>query len=359
MKAILNSLGEPLQEVIRYDEAHKKAGQPIILNAMEQKLCNFLQREFDNKFKNTLGYEINITTLTTIMKKVSEQKFFSCPPADYMAIRVGEGAWSSNLVTYRSFQLGDDFATGILNTGLNNARMASADAGVDSLPINVYDWAKEITWTIIDLQKAAKAGNWDLITSKERSRKTNWDLGIQAVAFLGLAGNSNVLGLFNQPGITTDTATITKPLNSMTPAELSAFAAQVLNLYRANCARTAMPSNFTIPESDYLGLATPTSDVFPILSKLDLLQNTFRSMTMNKNFKLLPCAYGDSAYNTFGKQCYALYNNDEESLRMNVPVDYTNTLANSINNFSFQNAAFGEFTGVLAIRPAELYYFKY
>lgn len=359
METIFNALGEPLQEVIRYDEGHKKAGKPIILNQMEQRLCNILQREFDNKFKNSLGYEINITTLTTIMKKVSEQKFFHIAPADYIPIRVGEGAWSSNLVTYRSFQLGDDFATGLLNTGLNNSRMASADAGVDSLPINVYDWAKEIMWTIIDLNKAAKAGNWDLITSKERSRKTNWDLGIQKIAFLGLSGNSNVLGLFNQSGITTDTNTLKAPISGLSSADLSAFAAAVLNVYRANCQRTAMPTNFTIPESDYLGLATPTSDTFPILSRLDLLQNTFRSMTGKKDFKILPCAYGDKAYSGASVQYYALYNADEESLRMNIPVDYTNTLANSINNFSFQNAAFGEFTGVLAIRPQELYYFQF
>ncbi len=54
---------------------------------------------------------------------------------------------------------------------------------------------------------------------------------------------------------------------------------------------------------------------------------------------------------------YSLYNYDEESLRMDIPVDYTNTLANSIDNFSFQNVGYGQFTGVLAYRPLELMYF--
>lgn len=354
MSTILNALGEPLQEVVRNDE-----GKPIVLNKQEQKLANFLQRRFDNEYKNSLGYEINITTLTTILKKVSEQKFFEIPFADYLPVRVGEGAWSSNLVTYRAFALSDDFGTGILNTGANSARLASSDAGVDSVTINVYDWAKEITWTIIDLQKAAKAGNWDLVTSKEKSRKRNWDLGLQKIAFLGLAGNSNVLGLFNQAGITTDTATLTNAISNLSSADLSTFAKQVLKVYRANCNYTAMPNRFVIPESDFLGLATPTSDTYPILSRLDLLQNTFRSMTGNKDFQILKCAYGDKTVSGASVQYYALYNSDEESLRMNLPVDYTNTLANSLNNFSFQNVAYGEFTGVQAIRPLELYYFQY
>lgn len=356
MKAILNALGEPLREIIR-----DAKGEPIILTKHEQIIANQIQKEYNAK-RNALGYEINITTLTTIMKKVSLQKFFHIAPADYLPVRVGEGAWSSNLVTYRSFQIGDDFSTGVLNTGNNNTRLAVADAGVDSVPINVYNWAKEIGWTIMDLEMAAKAGNWDLITAKEKARKTNWDLGIQSVAFLGLSGNSNILGLLNQSGITTDVATITQPINAMSPAQLSTFIGSILNLYRSNCNRTAFPTHFIIPESDYLGLALPSSSSYPILSIMDLMQNTFRTMTGNKDFKILPCAYGDPAYNTaagINKHCYVLLNYDEESIRMDIPVDYTNTLANSLNNFAFSNVGYGQFTGAMAYRPLELYYFQY
>lgn len=85
-------------------------------------------------------------------------------------------------------------------------------------------------------------------------------------------------------------------------------------------------------------------------------------MTKNQNFKILPNAYGDTAYNTdagIAKQRYVLTNYEEESIRMDVPVDYTNTLANSIDNFNFQNVGYGQFTGVLAYRPAELLYFSF
>ena len=100
------------------------AGKPITLTEKEQRIANQNQR-----IVNALGYEVNITTLTTIVKKVTEQKFFEIAPADYMPIRVGEGAWSSNLVTYRSYQLSDDFSTGVINTGGNSARLAVGDAG--------------------------------------------------------------------------------------------------------------------------------------------------------------------------------------------------------------------------------------
>ena len=330
-------------------------GKEILLNQREQRLANYNQ-----KVCNDLGYQIDITSLTTIMKKISEQKFFEIPPADYIPLRVGEGAWSSQLTTYRSFNLADDFATGIINTGGSDSRLATADAGVDSLTVLVKNWAKTIGWTIMDLEQAARAGNWDLVTAKERSRKKNWDLGIQRVAFLGL--NSSVLGLFTQAGITNNTTLIVKPISTMTGAELKSFVTNVLGIYRANNNRTAWPSHFVIPEDDYLGLAGPSSADFPLKSVLQVLEETFQTMTKNKGFKILPCAYADAGAPqavSATKDFYALYNSVEESLRMDIPVDYTNTLANSVDNFSFNNVGYGQFTGVLAYRPKELMYFSF
>lgn len=336
-------------------------GELIVLNAREQRVADACQRQL-----NALGYEINITTLTTIMKKITEQKFFEIAPADYVPIRVGEGSWSSNLVTYRSYNLSDDFSTGVINLGTNNSRLAVGDAGVDSLTIPVLNWAKEIQWTIFDLEEAAKSGNWDLVTAKEKARKKNWDLGIQKVAFLGLPGapgatNPNCLGLLNQPNVTINTTLLTEPISGLaaTPTALSTFIASILNAYRANSQRSAWPTHFIIPESDYLGLATPSSPTFPLKSILQLMQETFQTMTGNKNFKILPSAYADAAYSGYANQVYTLLNYAEESIRMDIPVDYTNTLANSINNFNFQNVGYGQFTGVLAYRPLELYYLQF
>jgi hypothetical protein len=338
-------------------------GKPIILNEKERYHATWMQRQVNERFGNALGYEIPITTLTTIMKKITEQKFFNVPPAKYLPVRVGEGAWSSNLTTYRSFDMADEFETGMINTGGQNARMATGDAGVDALNIKVNNWAKAIGWSIFDLELAAKSGNWDIVTAKERARKRNWDLGIQRVAFLGARGSNGAtgscLGLLNQSGITVNTTVITKAISSMTPAELKTFQKNVLEAYRANNNRTAWPTHFIIPESDYNGLASQSSEDFPIKSVLQLLEEAFQVITGNAQFKILPLAYADVAYSGFSYQQYVLLNYDEESVRMDIPVDYTNTLANSIDNFSFQNAGYGQFTGVLAYRPLEMLYFQY
>lgn len=333
-------------------------GQPIVLGERAQRVANSLQRQ-----TNALGYEINITSLTTILAKISEQKFFEIAPADYIPLKVGEGAWSSNLVKYRSFELGDEFETGVINTGGQNSRLATADAGVDALSIKVFNWAKSIGWSLFDLELAAKSGNWDLVTAKEKARKKNWDLGIQRVAFLGSRGDNGVggscLGLLNQAGITINTSVVPKAISSMNTTELKALQADIIEKYRSNCARTAWPTHFIIPESDFNGLAAQASPDFPIKSTLQVLEEAFKIITRNDKFKILPLAYGDAAYSGLGVQRYVLLNHDEDSLVMNIPVDYTNTLANSIDNFSFQNVGYGQYSGVLVLRPLEMMYFQY
>lgn len=339
-------------------------GEVITLTEAEQYHADYTQKLVNERFRNVLGYEIPITTLTTVMKKITEQSFYEIPPADYLPIRVGEGAWSSNLVTYRSFAMGDEFETGVINQGANNSRLASADAGVDSLSIKVFNWAKSIGWNIIDLEQAIKAGNWDIVSAKEEARKRNWDLGIQRIAFLGSRGDNSSTGacqgLLNMSGVSVNTL-ITAPISGLSVGDLKTFCQKVIEAYRSNCNRTAWPSHFILPESDFNGLASQASADFPIKSVLAVLEETFKLITRKADFKILPLAYGDAAYNVseVNKQCYVLLNYDEKSVRMDIPVDYTNTLANSIDNFSFQNVAYGQFTGVLPYRPAEVLYFQY
>lgn len=343
-------------------------GEVIKLSPKEQYHANYMQKIVNERFGNELGYEINITTLTTIVKKVSEQKFFELAPADYLPVKVGEGTWSSNLTTYRSFDMAGEFEDGIINTGGQNSRLATADSGIDALNIKVYPWAKSVGWSIFDLELAAKSGNWDIVASKEKARKRNWDLGIQRVAFLGANGlngsNGSCLGLLNQPGVTVNTTLIQKPLSEMSPEELKVFLKGSLEAYRSNCNRTAWPTHLHIPESDYNGLSTQSSPDFPIKSTLELLEEAFQTSTRNKQFKILPVAYADADYHAGvasieGKNVYTLMRYDEESVRMDIPLDYTNTQANSLENFNFQNAGYGQFTGVLAYRPLEMLYFTH
>lgn len=341
-------------------------GEPIVLNAMEKAHAAWTQKMVNDRFGNALGYEVPITTLTQIVKKVSEQKLYDIAFADYLPVRVGEGTFMSNLTTYRSFDIAGNFEDGIIDTGASNMRQAIGDAGVDALNIKIFNWVKQCGWTIFDLEQAAKSGNWDLVSAKEKTRKRNWDLGLQRVSFLGARGqngsNGAALGLLNQAGITKDTTLIVKAISSMSPTELSAFQQAAIQRFRVNCNYTAYPTHLIVPESDYNGMAAQAAPDFPVKSILQLLEDAFKVITQNSNFKILPLAYAQAANaggvlpTEFATQMYVFLNYDEETVRMDIPLDYTNTLANSIDNFMFQNSGYGQFTGVLAYRPLELYY---
>jgi hypothetical protein len=355
---------------------YNSEGKQIVLNAQEKYVAEYWQRKINEVLKqrmtNAVGYEISMTTLTTVIKKVSEQKFYTIPIAKYVPLVVGAAPYATDILLYRAFDLADQFETGYMNMGGQNARQAVVDTAVDALRAKQVNWGKSIGWSIFELQTAMRAGSWDMVASKEKARKTNWDLGLQRIAFLGANGqngtNGSVFGLLNQAGAVNNTSVITKPLSSMTPLELKAFIGAMLTAYRLNTGRTAYPTNLTIPESDWNGLAAPSSPEFPIKSTIALLQETFREVTMNPNFQVQPVAYADAAVNSlylpagstnYNKQIYTLYNNSEDALVMHVGVDYTSTLANSLDNFYFQNTAYGQHTGVVLLRPLELMYFTY
>lgn len=348
--------------------------KPIVLNEMERDnvkwMANNLYSQYGKRgFQNSLGYEVAITTLTSISKKISEQKFYRLAPADYLPVLVGQAPWSSNITTYRSFMISDVFESGIVDLSGNQARLSEADAAVDAVNIRIYNWAKSNAYSIFDLELAAKSGNWDLVSAKEKSRKTNWDLGIQKVAFLGAAGQNgsggSCLGLLNQPGVTINTTLITQSLSSMSYTQLATFQQNVLAQYRINNNFTAMPTHFVIPENDFNGLAAQSSPQFPVKSTLQLLEEAFQVTTGNKGFKILPCVYAQAANaggvlpSAAATGIYTLLNYDEESLKMEIPLDYHTTLANSNNNFQFQSAALAQFTGCLLLRPLELFYMAF
>ncbi len=202
-----------------------------------------------------------------------------------------------------------------------------------------------------------------MVTAKERSRKKNWDLGVQQVAFWGLSGNANVNGLLTLPNVNSNTTLITGPINAMSVSSFQTFLAGIMEAYRSNSVRTALPNRFIIPEADYNGLANSADETFPLKSRLDRLREVFREMTGNPNFKILSCAYGMQSLNSaivgLNKNRYVLMNYDEDTIRMDIPVDYANTLQNTVNGFNFQNAGYGQFTGAVAYRPLEVLYFDY
>jgi hypothetical protein len=191
----------------------------------------------------------------------------------------------------------------------------------------------------------------------------NWDLGIQKIAFLGSATDPNVPGLLTNPNVTVNTSLITAYINSLNATNLQTFVTSLVQTYFANTNSTAMPNRFVIPYADWTGLPalTPgTVGTYPV-PLIEYLEKAFKMAVApyEKDFKILPLAYCDAANNPSGLHYYMLYRDDDESLRMDIPVPFTTTQPNSLNNFSFQDVGYGEYTGMVFYRNLEILRFQF
>lgn len=311
----------------------------------------------------SMGFQYAIDTMTYIVKKLTEQKFYKIAPADYIPIVVGEGSFALTLLHNLVVNASGDFETGDLNEGSGNAKLQTSDASVSPFSRKVKSWAKSIGYTLIEIEQALMAGNWDVVESRQKAQKTNWDLGIQRIAFLGHKSDTDIKGLLTQSTVNSNTALITKKINAMNTTEFQSFVAGVVGAYLTNCNNTQMPTDFIMPLSDYVGLSAPVSADFPIKSKLAYLKEAFAEIVPG-GVEVHGLAYSDAAQNKDvlggnGKYRYVLYNKDEETLRMDIPVDLSNTQPNTLNNFQFQSAGYGQYTGVGVMRPLEVLYFDF
>lgn len=354
---VLNAKGMPLRHVIL-----DKSKKPIILNRWQQDRCDWQE----DHILNALGYDIPITTMTTIAQKVTYQKFATIPDwATYVPVVEGQGAFGDSILTLQAVEINSSFEQGIINLAQNNAREMSGDVGIASVRVPIYSWANKATWSLFEMQEAAKAGNWNIVEAKEKARKRIWDLGIQRIAFLGAQGfqtaQANCYGLLTLPNVNTDqtvfAASGNVPISQMTPAQLNAFVANLINLYRTNNSRTADPTHFLVPEFDYLGMSTQYSAVFPSRTILEVLNSAFKEQAPGfKGIKRLFYAMQSLSFGALTYDTYVLLNYDDETLNMQIPVPFQTTTPNSIDGFSLQDVGYGQYTGVAAFRPREILY---
>ncbi len=360
-------------EIVRNNEIHAPEflgstnSRSLFKNGDRENGLDIRQNAAGDTAEVATGYQIVTDTLTYIKKQVTEQKFYKVAPSNYIPVVVGDGAFAANLLTNRTYSVSDDFEAGNLRTGNADARLSQADVAIDGVNQYVQNWAKGISYTIFDVEQALRANSWDPIMGKHKARKENWDLGIQATAFLGSKTDSRVPGLLTMTGINTNTSLITKKISSMSAAELQTFVAGLISAYFTNTNSTAMPNRFVIPYADYLGLTqltTGTVGTYPV-PLIEYLEKAFKMAVahMESDFKILPLSYCDAAVNnsmrSINKDIYMLYRDDAASVRMDIPVDYTTTQANSINNFDFQDVGYGQYTGVIPFRNLEILKFQF
>lgn len=359
-------------QIVRHNEIHEPVflgdtrGRSLFVGGDRQNGVDFRFNATGDTADQATGYQIAIDTLTYIVKQISEQKFYMVPFADFMPVIVGEGSFAEDLLFNRTYSVAEEFEAGNIRQGSANARLSSADAAIDGVTQATQFWAKGIGYTLIEIEQALRANSWDPIAGKHESRKTNWDLGLQITSFLGLQTDSRFPGLLTNPNVNTNTAIITKYISSMTAAELATFIAAFIPAYFTNTASTAMPDSMIMPQIDYMacaGALTPgTVGTYPV-NLLQYLEDAFRKQTGNPGFTIRPLSYADKTVNNslrgLNKNYYALYRKDPKSVRMNIPVDYTVTQANSVNNFQFQDVAYGQYTGVVQLRNLETLLFTF
>ncbi len=330
----------------------------IIFNEREmQMLAN------SQAMMNNTGYEVDITTLTAVIKSITEQKYYRVNPSEYMPIVVGEGAFNQELLKYAATFNAGSFKNSIIDTASANAKMSQASASVEPIKYKVLSYAIAIPYNVFELQQASLAGNWDYISSKEKARRLDIDLGIQESMFLGFDDDLEVYGILNLAGVSNNTVLITKYIKDMSAAEFKTFLAGLMPAYRLNCSYTAYPSNFYIPEQDYNGLATCADETYPMKSRLERIKEVLSQLS-GQEATVKPLAYADAANNTLdadnsGLNRYVLTTYDPDSMRADIPVEPTTTAFNTMDGFSYQNVCYGQFSSVTSFRPNETLYFDF
>lgn len=312
---------------------------------------------------NSLGVEQTLTTLSTVLPEIIEQKYYEVPLADYVDIAVGQGnPFSNELYNWATGIEGSDFESGLINQASNQSNTMADDIAVEPIKRKVIGWKKNVSYNILQ-EGTFTAGtqNMDYVQAKYRARKKQYDLGIQDMFFWGLKSDNEIKGLLNQANATINTTLITKKLSAMTSAEFQAFIAGFLKTFQTNNNYTAMPNRFVIPQDDYLGLTAFVSETYPVAgsTRIEVLENAVRKFV--PDFKVLGSAYAIKANNAkitgLNKDRYVLYKKASDTIKMDIPLDFTVTLPGTANNFDYISAAYSRFTGVNLFRDKELMYF--
>lgn len=337
-------------------------------NATERLKIEAKKASIPVQFQNESGFQVDIDTLTAIRKSVVKQKFYQLngkKVSDYLPLAIGDNAFADQILTWKELITSDSFEAGI-STGSESqaARLSKSDVQVQPVLVPTRYWTNELSYTLIQLGQAARAQNWGLVEAKERGRKKVWDLGIQRAAFLGLETDSSIKGLLTQADVTANTAVITKNLSSMSTSEFQTFLETVLKVYFANSNQTVYPDSFIIPNDDFLGLGAAVDETYPLKSRLQRLKESFEAVT-GTMFKILPLVYAQKGKNSAvlgagsGLNRYTMMRYDPDSILMEIPIDYTTTIQDTIQGFQYQGVAYGQFSSVKAFRPKEMIYFDH
>lgn len=320
-------------------------------------LMGHVDSKKEMEYLNSLGVDQTITTLTSVLPQIIEQKFYKVPLADYADIAVGQGnPFDSELYNWTSGVEGSDFEAGLMNMGSASSEGYADDIVLEPFKRKIVTWRKNVGYNIIEDKTFSRGTqNMSLIQAKYSARKEQYDLGIQDTFFLGLKSDPEVKGLLNQAGVTINTTLLTKALADMTATEYCDFVAELLPAFQRANGYTAMPNRLVVPQDDYIKLTRLLSETYPLpgSTRIEVLENAIKPFV--PDFKVLGSAYA-MAGKASAKARYALYRKASDTLVMNIPLDFTVTLPGTADNFNYISTAYSRFTGMNLFRPLEMLY---
>ena len=346
----------------RYSGAVLRQKGEELFNSIEMR--DKFQDELNNDYG---GYQIPIDTLTQIAREISMQKFYDIKVSDFLPVVVGQGAFSQSLLTYKVGSSGNQFKQNIFRSGQNSA-LPQANTQIQGSVLEIFNYAEGLTYNLFEMEQASRYGNFDLIEAKERARKQTYDQGFIQTAFYGIPEfGAGFYGLLNQPlgsmfdSVAPDTTTLPTSISKMTATQINTLVGTWIYKYYSNTGFTTFPKKLIMPQSDFQGLFEYINPDFPLdkSTRFDVLMNAFKGQTGNANFKIIPTIYcsASQSFGTHTADVYVLLNDEVKSLKMLLPVPYTTTLPGSVDGFSWQNAAYGQMSGVQLVMPKETQYF--
>lgn len=351
----------------------KYAAHPELLNALLAIAQNPIgwKSGMERELRNTngsvnqasLGFQYATQTTTLIAAEVIMQRFYEEAVADFASVLVGRGPWMDAIKTNITFDAAGPFEEGDMDLG-TRSNIPNVEVGLSNITAALKGWNKGYTYSIMEIERALASNNWDLVEAKYKALTKNWQLGIQQVGMIGKASNLTLFpGLLSNAACTVNNSFIGKALSAMSSSEMDTFVAGIIGLYRTNSNETCFPKRLTVPMSDWTGLGVNVSIGGTPISqtKLEYLEKALQGLC-GKDFKIMPTAYANKSRNAGfwavgGTNRYALYNNDRETLHMDIPIDLTIAAPATANNVHFQGVGYGQYSGMIVYRVPEVMYF--
>ena len=256
---LLNSLRKADPAVLKKYEGHPQLAQrlmEIAANPIPWKPG--LQFELLNSGgsidQSSLGFKFAMQSTTLVLADVIHQRFYEEAIAKFASVLVGRGAWLDFLQQPQTFDAGGPFHEGDSNMATNQ-QIPVVNVGMSPITVPTQGWNKGYSWSIPEVERALATNNWDLIKSRQAALEKNWQLGIQEMGFVGNPNNlTNFPGLLSNTQVTVNTSFIPQAISTMTGAQINAFVAGLIGLYRSNTSETRFPNRFVVPMSDWPGM---------------------------------------------------------------------------------------------------------